>query len=669
VGDVENGSSTGTTGDDSETLASGFAPEPLRLRFGGSLVEQLGAQLYPSVTATIAELISNAWDADADNVWVTVPLATAWEPQAEVIVVDDGHGMTRQGAQDTYLVVGRRRRNGPLKDKSENGRRVHGRKGIGKLAAFGTAGRLECTTLRDGAVTAFALDYDSIRRLSPDTDYTVEHLTDVSPPAHPDGTELGSGTRVVLSQLRVKRQLNEATFINSMSRRFAIKGMNVFINENRLERFHIPLEYRFPKDGVPNDDITQDDEGWAIEWFSNGNEVRWWFGFTETPLQEGDQQGISVLARDKMAQRPFKFDRAQGTTAQLGQEYLVGEVVADWIDDGVDIESDLIQSNRDQLQLEDPRLDELMEWGRRRLSWALRERQKLKAKKAADDAEKNPDLEKILEGFTKNERRNLLIVAGRLSKLPEMDAANVTDVMRGIVDSRSEVVVRDLMDRIADEDDPVQDRMWSLVAEFGLIDARRLKSVIEARLKTIARLTEAIVTGAKEVPDIHNLVREDTWLLDPRWHLLGHEIDVMALPGVNFVPESDEETGNQLDFLFALAPTSPAPKDQVVVVEIKRGSHSTGRVRKADLPEVNKFHQYVLAVQQHYEKSTKAPVVRGLMIAQDYTAGADGMRKNLEQIISPKLEFKTWDRVLDETHRMHLGWLEVSEQRAKRRES
>lgn len=57
------------------------------------------------------------------------------------------------------------------------------------------------------------------------------------------------------------------------------------------------------------------------------------------------------------------------------------------------------------------------------------------------------------------------------------------------------------------------------------------------------------------------------------------------------------------------------------------------------------------------------------MIAQDYTAGADGMRKNLEQIISPKLEFKTWDRVLDETHRMHLGWLEVSEQRAKRRES
>ena len=47
--------------------------EPLKLKFSGALVEQLGAQLYPSATATVAELISNAWDADAHNVWVTIP--------------------------------------------------------------------------------------------------------------------------------------------------------------------------------------------------------------------------------------------------------------------------------------------------------------------------------------------------------------------------------------------------------------------------------------------------------------------------------------------------------------------------------------------------------------------------------------------------------------------
>ena len=68
------------------------------------------------------------------------------------------------------------------------------------------------------------------------------------------------------------------------------------------------------------------------------------------------------------------FERAQGVRGQLGQEYVVGEVVAEWLDTGVDIEDDLILTNRDQLQLEDDRLEELLDWGRRRLNWALGQR-------------------------------------------------------------------------------------------------------------------------------------------------------------------------------------------------------------------------------------------------------------------------------------------------------
>ena len=56
-----------------------------------------------------------------------------------------------------------------------------------------------------------------------------------------------------------------------------------------------------------------------------------------------------------MLQRPFLFERTAGVQGQLGQEYIVGEVRADWLDDGLDIEDDLIQANRDQLQVEDER--------------------------------------------------------------------------------------------------------------------------------------------------------------------------------------------------------------------------------------------------------------------------------------------------------------------------
>ena len=113
-----------------------MAQEPLELKFAGALVEQLGAQLYPSATATVAELISNAWMQTPATFGSPFPFGTRWTAEHVIEVIDDGHGMTRDQAQSQYLVVGRKRR---LRDggRSPGGRAIHGRKGIGKLAAFG----------------------------------------------------------------------------------------------------------------------------------------------------------------------------------------------------------------------------------------------------------------------------------------------------------------------------------------------------------------------------------------------------------------------------------------------------------------------------------------------------------------------------------------------------
>ena len=347
--------------------------EPLKLKFVGALVEQLGAQLYPSATATVAELISNAWDADARNVWVTIPLGQSWSTDDKVEVFDDGHGMTREQAQEQYLVVGRKRR---LQDHgmTREGRLVHGRKGIGKLAAFGTAKVLECYSVRDNQAVSFRLDYENIRKSDPGAECEVEETTNQDPLYAPDGSELRSGTRVRLLSLRLKRAISEDQFIKSMSRRFAIDQtlMRVFINGQQLQRFDMDLEYRFPKDGKPvGYTVEVGEDGWGIETLSDGKEVRWWIGFTPKPLEAEYLRGISILGRGKLLQRPFMFERAQGVRGQLGQEYIVGEVIADWLDFGTDIEDDLIQTNRDQLQLEDERVEEILVWGRRRLDWAL----------------------------------------------------------------------------------------------------------------------------------------------------------------------------------------------------------------------------------------------------------------------------------------------------------
>lgn len=638
--------------------------EPLVLRFGGSLVEQLGAQLYPSATATVAELISNAWDADAENVWITIPFGESWTPESEIVAADDGHGMTRDDARRQYLIVGRKRRvEESTGDESPGGRKVHGRKGIGKLAAFGTAGVLECSTLKEDTLTAFRLDYDAIRKLKPDEDYEVEPAEDESPPAAPDGSELAHGTRIRLTRLLLKRALSEDQFMRSMARRFALSQteMRVFINGAQLSRFDVPVQFRFPDDGVPEGEIAVAD-GWAVQSVQSGEQVRWWIGFTEKPIEDDYLKGVSVLARGKLAQRPFSFERSQGTTGQLGQEYLVGEVQADWLDEGTDIDDDLIQSNRDQLQLEDRRTEPLIAWGRSTLQWALRKRNELRAQKALDDFESSPELNELLEPFTRQEKARYVTIARSAARLPEMTGADVVGIVRQVVNASDEVHVRQMMEQIESEEEPVQERLWGLIHQFGLIDARKNLSIIEARLKAINRLQEQIQAGAKEVPDLHNVVKDDPWLLDPRWQLLGDEVPLSDL-GIDFQAETDHETGRQLDFLFVLRPKEPAPADEVLVVEIKRGYTPDGKERRADDREVHAFHQYVLAVEEHYAKSTDRPVVRGLMIAQGYTGQADAVRKSLEQIQSPRLEFRTWDRVIDDTERLHTGWLAVSQER------
>ena len=637
-----------------------LAREPLTLKFVGALVEQLGAQMYPSATSTVAELISNAWDADARNVWVSIPFGQSWTEAGEIVVIDDGHGMTRDQTQQRYLVVGRKRR---LEDNgsTEGGRLVHGRKGIGKLAAFGTAKILDCCTVRDKQTTSFRLDYDAIRRYGAGADCPVSEHIDQEPLQSSDGTLLEQGTRVRLSDLRLKRAIPENQFMQSMSRRFSVDQteMKVFINGHQLQRFDMDVQFKYPRDGVPNDSVTVDTDGWGVEELTNGEEVRWWIGFTEKPLDADYLKGISILARDKMVQRPFMFERARGAEGQLGQEYLVGEVEANWLDTGTDIEDDLVQTNRDQLQLEDDRVQDLLAWGRRRLDWALSQRLSGRREKAEKVVEA-PDIMDLVKDFTPTEQHVLGEIAKKAAQIGDPDPGEVHDFMVEVVNGYKDRAVRELIERVQVEDEGFQSNFWGLVREFSLIDARKNLSIIQARLETIERLDAAIKAGATEVPEIHEVVKQFPWLLDPRWSLLGDEVDPNTL-SETYTPTIDDETGDRIDFLFILQPKAPAAADELLVVEIKRGYKSNRRLHRASDTEVQKFHSYVLGVREHYASAnTAVPTVHGLMIANAYSDRADRLRRSLQQLQDVRLEFRTWETVINNTRALHTSWLEVT---------
>ncbi|MDE0230825.1 MAG: ATP-binding protein [bacterium] len=615
----------------------------------------------------MAELISNAWDADARNVWIEIPLGQPWGDDDRIVVTDDGVGMSYEDAETRYLLVGRKRRVELHQDRTEGGRPLHGRKGIGKLAAFGTAKILECLTVdTKGQVTSFRLDYDHIRNLDPTEDYEVEPAQGDRLLCDPEGNLLTQGTRITLSMLRPRRAMNEDQFRRSLARRFALDAdkMKTVVNGEEISRFDYNLDVRFPRDGQLFDTgVEETADGWA-EMESRAGGVRWWIGFTEKPLHEKQLQGVSVLARGKMVQRPFFFHRTAGAEGQLGQEYLMGEVQADWLDEGRDIDTDLIQANRDQLQLEDERLDEFVDWGQSLIRRALKEWSRLRRQRVAKGLDLG-NFTDLMERLTPDERKRMMRVTSAVSKIPAIDVDEARELVSSIVDAHEDTIVRELLERIDSSTPDFQSEIWEVVQRFGLIDARRNQTIIEARLKTIAELRRFVAGGATEVPTIHDHVKKHPWLLDPRWYLLDDEV---RLSDLGIEPEPDETDG-RLDFLFALGPGAPYTHDELLVVEIKRGTHPDGRKRSVNSDEVSRFHEYALAAEQSQSISSDPLRVVGVMIAQRYTSRADLSRKNLQTLPTPRLNFTTWDRVLMETERLHKGWLAVSTRRAKTEES
>lgn len=112
--------------------------EELKVTFDIKTIDHLGVKLYSTLPPMIAELISNAWDADAKNVYINFTN----EPEKAITVRDDGIGMTFLELNEQFLKIGRNRRIESSKDETIGGRKVLGKKGLGKLSVFGIGKKL-----------------------------------------------------------------------------------------------------------------------------------------------------------------------------------------------------------------------------------------------------------------------------------------------------------------------------------------------------------------------------------------------------------------------------------------------------------------------------------------------------------------------------------------------
>lgn len=123
-----------------------------KLNVDPRILELLGPNLYTNIYYVLAELIANAYDADAKNVYIIAN-------KDDIRVEDDGHGMSYESGEiANYLNVARVSRESEEDSMTRSGiRRKMGRKGVGKLAALSVSENVDVMTISDGEKSGFIL--------------------------------------------------------------------------------------------------------------------------------------------------------------------------------------------------------------------------------------------------------------------------------------------------------------------------------------------------------------------------------------------------------------------------------------------------------------------------------------------------------------------------------
>lgn len=122
-----------------------------KLEIDPAILKLLGPSLYTNIYYVLAELIANAWDADAKNVYII-------DKGDSIVVEDDGIGMSYEhGGITKYLSVAEETRSNDSQAKTAGNRLKMGRKGIGKLSALAVSSNVRVMTVSSGEKSGFIL--------------------------------------------------------------------------------------------------------------------------------------------------------------------------------------------------------------------------------------------------------------------------------------------------------------------------------------------------------------------------------------------------------------------------------------------------------------------------------------------------------------------------------
>lgn len=565
----------------------------LVMAFHGRILDQLGSQTYHSPVASIAELVANAWDADAESVNIRLPD----DVNGEVVVKDDGIGLDFDECRDRYLNIGYCRRGKEPVAHTAKGRVVLGRKGIGKFAGFGIAKIIRVDTISEktGEETSFEMD---LRKLTADGYMKGGGRLDAEWRGPDKEKRKLHGTKITLKKLFIKRAISKSQFPSSMARRFLLHqtsdDFRIKVDGKDIPKDKDPagVEYSFPqdydKDKVPTGMRCEGDFG--VETLPNGEVIKWKMYFYKETINERELQGITVFANGKLAQKPFFFNLVGGLGGQVGQSYMSGLVEADYLDQRSD-DCQSTERQRVNWDLEDTM--PLLDWGQKRVKELLalwRDKRGERRRRAIED--KVAGFSDRLEKLPKHEAKTVKKVLTKLGGIVDLKNHQYEELATAILTAWETGRLQELIKEIKGSDMLDSKKFLGLLVEAGVVSALNVAEAIKTKGVTIKRLKQMVRNKSLE-SEVRDHLAQNPWILSPEWETFRKETRANSI-----IREAAEEAGLTDDSYTGRVDLALSSGETLIVVEFMRPGLTL------DWDHMSRLEQYVRTIKTGLRAAT-----------------------------------------------------------------
>lgn len=335
-----------------------------------SVLNHLGRNLYRSFITVIGEAISNAWDADAKNVYIKIDRErNCFE------IEDDGIGMSNDDFQNKFLKIGySKRKQGAFKTPS--GRPFIGRKGIGKLALLSCAQRITILSKKkDSEIVGGIIDNEGLdKAIKDDVAASDYQLISPTPGFLKDHKIKGmSGTVLVFENLNegIKNRVEYIRKLIALYFRFSLldSSFNVFLNGDKITLnelndllAHTQLMWTinntsdsFVRDYLQKQESLKMTRDVTIDY----NGIHGFIASVERPSQikvrgTEEKATIDLYVNGRLREKDIL---KHIPTARIVESYLYGQIHYDQLDDS----TDRFTSSREGVVPDDPKFKGLLE--------------------------------------------------------------------------------------------------------------------------------------------------------------------------------------------------------------------------------------------------------------------------------------------------------------------